>query len=124
MIPFAVALLLTADTAPEARFENKVRPILVEHCQKCHGPQKQNGGLRLDRKEGPAKGGDSGAAVVPGKPDASLLIRAIRRHPDVSPMPPSKPLPPEAVRALEDWVRDGAPWPDPAPHGALGDVAA
>src|SRR5262245_44859059 len=102
MLSFAVD---SPQAALEARFESAVRPIFVEQCQKCHGPTKQNGGLRFDRRESFLKGGDSGPAIVPGKPDESLLIKAIRRHPDVSAMPPTKPLPAASVNALEEWVK-------------------
>src|SRR5437879_2351006 len=58
-------------------FETKVRPVLIAECQPCHGPAKQMGGLRLDSRGAVLKGGGSGLAIVPGKPDASLMIRAI-----------------------------------------------
>ena len=58
-------------------FESRVRPILVERCVKCHGPQKQSSGLRLDSREAVLKGGDTGPAVVPAKPEESLLIQAV-----------------------------------------------
>ena len=128
MVAAYLTLVFAADapqTALEARFESAVRPIFVEQCQKCHGPTKQNGGLRFDRRESLLKGGDSGPAIVPGKPDESLLIKAVRRHPDVSAMPPMKPLPPASVKALEEWVKNGAVWPEPKQGGpALGDPAA
>src|SRR5688572_27726045 len=58
-------------------FEKKIRPILAENCHKCHGPEKHQGNLRLDSKIAALTGGDSGAVIVPGKPDESLLIEAI-----------------------------------------------
>jgi hypothetical protein len=123
-----VALLFVADPPVpriEAHFESVVRPLLIENCQKCHGPKKQNGGLRLDRPDGAIKGGDSGPAVVRGRPEESLLLKAIKRHPDVSPMPPDKPLAAESVRALETWIRDGAVWPETkSSRPALGDTGA
>src|SRR5262249_1904647 len=60
-------------------FERRVRPLLVARCQKCHGPEKQRGGLRLDSASGATRGGDSGRVIVPGKPDASPLIQAVRQ---------------------------------------------
>jgi hypothetical protein len=65
-------------------FEAKVRPVLVERCQKCHSTasKKQRGGLLLDSHSTILKGGDSGPAAVPGKPDDSLLVKAIRYHAD------------------------------------------
>src|SRR5579862_103518 len=67
----------TADQA--TFFESKIRPIFVNRCVSCHGPNLQLGGLRLDTQEGAAKGGNSGAAIVPGEPDKSLLVKAIRQ---------------------------------------------
>src|SRR5271170_4973735 len=58
-------------------FETKVRPVLAGTCQKCHGAADHKGGLRLDSRDAVLKGGDSGAAVVPGKPDSSPMIEAI-----------------------------------------------
>ncbi len=91
-------------------FEKKVRPLLAEHCFSCHGPQKQRAGLRLDSKESLLRGGDTGPVVVPGQPDKSALLRAIRYQDDIK-MPPKGKLPPEAVADLTDWVRMGAPFP-------------
>src|SRR5258708_7951991 len=58
-------------------FEKRVRPLLVENCLSCHGDKKQEGGLRLDSRAAALKGGDSGAVILPGKPDDSPLIEAI-----------------------------------------------
>ena len=73
-------------------FEKHVRPVLAEHCYSCHGPKKQNAGLRLDTTAGLRAGGDSGPVIIPGQPEKSLLLRAVRRETD-SPMPwaPSGP---------------------------------
>src|SRR5262244_503900 len=94
-------------------FEKKIRPVLVEHCYKCHSAQakKLRGGLRLDLKAGWQKGGDSGKpAIVPGKPDESPLIRAVRHDDDVEAMPPNQSQLPNAVIAnLVEWVKRGAP---------------
>src|SRR4051794_26498729 len=61
---------------PEAAFETRVRPVLAGTCFPCHGGEKTSGGLRVDSREALVKGGDSGPAVVPGDPGASLLIQA------------------------------------------------
>ncbi|HVX63550.1 MAG TPA: DUF1549 domain-containing protein, partial [Pirellulales bacterium] len=98
-------------------FETNVRPLLVEHCQKCHGAKKQEAGLRLDSPQAALAGGDSGPAFVPGKPDESLLIAAVRYSDDVQ-MPPSGKLKDKQIEALTHWVRLGAPWPaSPEPAG-------
>ncbi len=92
-------------------FEKKVRPVLVEHCFKCHGSQKQWGSLRLDSREGLLRGGDSGAAIVPGKPQESLLVRAIRHEdPDLK-MPKDSKLPERQIADLVRWIEMGAPFP-------------
>jgi hypothetical protein len=92
-------------------FEKHVRPVLVSKCQSCHGPKRQQGGLRLDSRAALLKGSDNGAVLVPGEPDKSLLIRAIRYNDDVQ-MPPKGKLPAEAIAHLTEWVKMGAPWPD------------
>jgi len=104
-----------AEPAPSAAalefFENKVRPVLAEHCYNCHGPKKQmGGGLRLDTRDGVLKGGDGGPAVVPGDPGKSPMIRAVEWGGEVK-MPPKTKMPPEAVAILTTWVKMGAPWP-------------
>ncbi len=98
-----------------AFFEQKVRPVLVEHCYSCHSAEakKLKGNLYLDSKAGWEKGGDSGdPIIVPGKPEASLLIRSIQHlEPDME-MPPKKPKLPEPVIAdLVTWIKMGAPDP-------------
>lgn len=96
-----------------AFFEQKIRPVLVEHCDSCHSSNaaKLKGGLLLDSRTGWMKGGDSGEpAIVPGKPEDSPLIRAVR-HEDGLAMPPGKKLPEPVIADLVDWVRRGAPDP-------------
>src|SRR5262249_54256993 len=93
-------------------FEKKVRPLLVERCHGCHsvGAKKLRGGLRLDSGAGVLKGGDSGPAVVPGQPEKSRLIEAVRHRNEALQMPPSGKLPEQEVAILEEWVRRGAPF--------------
>ncbi len=93
-----------------AYFEAEIRPLLIARCYSCHSARaaKREGGLTLDSREGWAQGGDNGPAIVPGDPDASRLIRAVRyTDPDLQ-MPPDKSLPAEAIAKLERWVRQGA----------------
>src|SRR5262245_7261558 len=73
-------------------FERRVRPIFVENCVSCHGPEKQRGGLRLDSAAALRRGGDNGPVVKSGDPDSSLLIQAIRQTGELK-MPPKKKLP-------------------------------
>jgi hypothetical protein len=91
-------------------FESRVRPVLVDNCFKCHADKKQRGGLRVDSRAALLEGGDQGAAMVPGKPDDSLLLKAVR-HEDELKMPPTKKLTKEQIADLTQWVRMGAPWP-------------
>jgi mono/diheme cytochrome c family protein len=107
----------TPNDAHEARqfFENKIRPIFAQHCYDCHGEKKQKAGLRLDTHAAFTPGGESGVAVVAGKPDDSLLIQAVRRtHADLE-MPPDDPLPAADVALLERWVATGAYFPPDTP---------
>ena len=92
-----------------AFFENKVRPILAEHCYRCHGPDSGAGKaeLRVDALDALLKGGVSGPAIVRGEPGRSLLILAVRHEGDVS-MPPKKKLPAAEIDALTAWVEDGS----------------
>src|SRR6266542_1638951 len=91
------------EDAPEkvAFFESKVRPLLLAKCVECHGDKKAKGELRLDSRAGWAKGGESGPAIVPGKPDESLLIKAVRYQDKDLQMPPKKALSLEEVKILE-----------------------
>lgn len=90
-------------------FETNIRPLLAKRCYKCHGAEKQRGGLRLDSLGHLIRGGESGTALVPGKPDESLIVDAVRY--DSLEMPPDGKLPQEEVAALTTWVAMGAPWP-------------
>ena len=100
-------------------FESRIRPILVEHCFRCHGPKKQESGLRLDSREGLLKGNDAGPVVVPGRPDESPLIEAIGHDGPVK-MPPKAKLPAQAIADLTAWVKLGLPWPASGVGGAGG----
>jgi mono/diheme cytochrome c family protein len=117
----AVAAESPAD-AERARlefFESRVRPILVQHCQECHGPEKQESGFALVSREALLAGGASGPAVVPGMPDESLLIQAVRH--EGREMPLDGKLADDEIAALEQWVRDGAAWTTMGGGAVLGD---
>ncbi len=94
-------------------FEKKIRPLLVKHCYECHSEdgKQQQGGLLLDRSSGWLKGGDTDKAVVPGEPDASLLIQAVRYNDENLQMPPDYQLAASDVKLLEQWIKLGAPGP-------------
>ncbi len=101
---------LERETAAKSKFfETKIRPLLSARCFKCHGKEKQNGGLRVDALSTLLKGGESGAALLPGKPQESLLVEAIRW--ESFEMPPSGKLPADEIALLTKWIADGAFWP-------------
>jgi uncharacterized protein DUF1553/uncharacterized protein DUF1549/cytochrome c len=89
-------------------FETKIRPVLVEQCYECHSAQseKLKGKLLLDSREAARKGGETGPAVVPGDPDASLVIQALRY--ENFEMPPKGKLPAEVIANFEQWIKHGA----------------
>lgn len=117
--PVVVCALLVApkialaDDAGNEFFEKKIRPVLTKHCFECHAKtaKELKAGLRLDTASGIREGGDSGPAVVPGEPDESLLIKAVRYTDQDMQMPPTGKLPDEAIKDLEEWVKQGAPDP-------------
>ncbi len=130
-----LALILSAFTAsasaaatklsPEQSefFEKKIRPVLVASCYQCHSAEtnKVKGGLYLDSREALLKGGDSGPAFVSGKPDKSLLIKAIRgTDPDMVMPPKGDKLTPGQIADFEKWIVMGAPDPREATTGAKG----
>src|SRR5688500_14362890 len=104
-----------AETSPEDLdlFESKIRPLFVAHCYACHSQdgKERQGGLLLDTRDGVLKGGDSGAAVVPGDPERSLLIKAVRRTDENLQMPPKEGLSDTQIADLVEWVKRGAPDP-------------
>ena len=117
-----VAIPLSAAAAGDGQgaafFRDKVRPILSERCFKCHSHEadKIKGGLILDSREAMLTGGDTGPAIVPGDPEKSLLIKAIRYDDADLKMPPNKgggkKLPDAAIATLTEWVKLGALWPE------------
>lgn len=106
-----------AETVSEeqaAFFEKKVRPLLYNRCFSCHGEKQQQGGLRLDSRAAILRGNASGPALVPGKPEESLLVHVIRYDHRVK-MPPTGKLKNDEISALVEWVKMGAPWPGAKP---------
>lgn len=101
-------------------FEKKIRPVLVEHCYECHSADSKNlkGGLRLDTRDGVLRGGDTGAAVVAGKPNEGLLLKALR-YEDFE-MPPSGRLPDKVIADFKKWIELGVP--DPRAESATGNT--
>lgn len=112
-----VALIAQGDDAANlAFFESKIRPVLVEKCYSCHSAEAAKNGklkaaLQLDTRDGALKGGESGPAVVAGKPQESLLIKSLRHASDAPEMPPNEKLPAAVIADFEQWVRLGLPDP-------------
>ncbi|MGD9719613.1 MAG: PSD1 and planctomycete cytochrome C domain-containing protein [Pirellulales bacterium] len=104
----------TRTSAPPAdaieHFEKHIRPLLAARCWKCHGDEKQEASLRLDTAAGVTAGGDSGPPIVPGDPEHSPMISAVR-YQDEPKMPPDGRLNEQEVATLVAWVKRGAPWP-------------
>ena len=103
-------------------FEKEVRPLLAKHCYECHSvkAKRVEAKLLLDSRAGHVRGGDSGAAIIPGKSDESLLIEAVRY--ESYEMPPKGKLPEKDIATLVRWVDMGAPWPDEAAPSAGANV--
>ncbi|MBC8353801.1 MAG: DUF1553 domain-containing protein [Planctomycetes bacterium] len=91
-------------------FERRIRPLLIERCGECHGADEPQNGLSLTSVDGIAKGGSTGPTAIPGKPDQSPLIQAVRYTAKLK-MPPDARLPSEEIELLQRWVRDGAVLP-------------
>ena len=100
---------LTCAEEPDAEqiafFEKDIRPILARRCYECHSAESKTlkGGLRVDHRAGVLQGGDSGPAVVPGKPEESLLLAAVRYSDEIQ-MPPDGKLPDQELALLTEWV--------------------
>ncbi len=101
-------------------FERKIRPVLVQHCYECHSADAKavKGGLLLDSRDGWKRGGDSGPALLPSKPNDSLLIKALK-HEEGMEMPPKGKLPDDVIADFVKWIEQGAPDPRTAPAKAL-----
>ena len=108
----AVGLAAAASSEDTEFFESRVRPVLAEKCWSCHGSKLQQGGLRLDSREAALKGGSRGPAIVPGEPDTSVLLRALR-HEGLQ-MPLGGKLPADKIADFAKWIEDGARWPSAA----------
>jgi cytochrome c553 len=122
--PAAFCLLtapaLAEDHAPQGIefFEKQIRPLLVEHCSECHGADTQESDLRLDGYAGIIRGGASGPAIVPGKPEQSLLLSAVGYADEALQMPPGGKLPAKSIALLKRWIAMGAPHPKSAEPSA------
>jgi mono/diheme cytochrome c family protein len=113
---FATAADDDATRAGNKFFETEVRPLLSQHCFECHGEKKQKGGLRVDNIGFLKTGGDTGPALVPGDPEKSPMIEAVRYKNKDFQMPPKEQLTEAQVAVLEKWIKMGAPWPEDTAH--------
>ncbi len=93
-------------------FENKIRPLLVNHCLECHGAEDPQNGLRLDSRSAILRGGESGqAGAIPGDPAESLIVQSVKHASDFE-MPPTEPLEKQQIADLSRWIELGMPWPN------------
>src|SRR5438105_4406664 len=121
----ARANLQAGEKTPKAGiefFEAKIRPVLVAQCYECHSAKssKVKGGLLLDTKAGMLTGGDTGPAIVPGKPSESMLIQTLRHQGEIK-MPSKKvQLPDSVIQNFVEWIKMGAPDPREGAAAAKG----
>ena len=115
----------TAITAQQAAFfETKIRPVLVNRCVECHSGNEPESGLNLESRAGLLQGGELGTAILPGKPEQSLLISALK-HDEFIKMPPKEKLPTRQVLDFTGrWVKIGAPWPNSKPISHASETTA
>ena len=99
--------------AQEKFFEDKIRPLFAKNCYMCH-TSPPSAGLRVDSREAILHGGKDGVVVVPFHPESSLLVSALKYNGKIQ-MPPGGPLDNEAIADVEQWIREGAPWPKKTP---------
>ena len=95
----------------EKFFETKIRPILATSCYECHGPKKQQAGLRVDHREFLIKGGDTGSVLAPGQVENSRLWEVLQHDPLDTQMPPDGKLADNVLANFKLWIEMGAPWP-------------
>jgi cytochrome c553 len=108
--PVVVPVLANEQQALEF-FEKKIRPLLVQNCFSCHSAETNSqAGLRVDDLQGLIVGGNSGPAIVPGKPEESLVIKAVRHTDDDLKMPPRNKISEQEIADLTAWIQAGAPW--------------
>ncbi len=104
-----------------AFFESRIRPVLVERCYQCHSSRAKSpkGGLKVDSRDALVKGGETGPALVPGKPDDSLIMKALSHDGEVSEMPPDEKLPDQVLADFRRWIAAGAHDPRRESPGAI-----
>ncbi|MFM8879193.1 MAG: c-type cytochrome domain-containing protein, partial [Verrucomicrobiota bacterium] len=108
----AMILVVALRAGASEQFERSVRPLLVERCRSCHGPDRAEGSLRLDSRGAMLTGGSTGAAVMPGDPKRSPLVRVLAAAANAASGPHRGLLTGSEVGAIEAWIAAGAPWPE------------
>lgn len=110
MIPLLLSLMAAAEGEQGEFFDRKVAPVLTQRCLACHNNELDDAGISFENRETLVREREKGgAAVVPGEPEKSALVRAIRHDGDVQ-MPPGKKLPEGEIEVLVEWIRRGAVW--------------
>lgn len=98
--------------ADKVDFIRQIRPLFQERCHKCHGPDKQESGLRLDKRQEALAGGETGPAIVPGDSANGLLLKFVQSEDAEQVMPPQGDrLTEEQIKLLKMWIEEGAEWP-------------
>src|SRR5207248_5452192 len=105
----ALAALLVSGAAAQQFFDDRVEPIISRRCLGCHNDELKDGGVSFMGRDGLIKGGAHGPTIRPGKPEASLLIQAIRQEGELK-MPPGAKLSEEDITTMSEWIAQGAVW--------------
>ena len=103
---------LTGDATQPAFYTDRVRPIFVRNCGKCHFGWQHRGGFAMDSKAAMMKGGKDGIVILPGDPDASRLMQALRHDPGPKPMPENRKLSDQQIETVRRWIEAGAVMPE------------
>lgn len=114
LIASVLVSMLASPSHAAVDFVKEIQPIFKEHCYKCHGPQRQEDGLRLDHKASAMKGSENGPAIRPGDGNGSVLVVALRQTSKLKMPKKSDPLKPEQIELIVQWINEGAVWPDSA----------
>ena len=108
-----VALAVPACSEDAVDFARQIRPIFKERCWECHGPDKQESGLRLDKRQEALAGGDSGPAIITGDASSGLLLKRVQSEDAERVMPPKGDrLTRRQIDLIRKWIEDGASWPE------------
>ena len=105
----ALAVFSSLLFASDKFTDDRVAPILIKRCLGCHNDQLKDGDISFNDRESVLRGGKRGPAIVPGNPENSILIQAVRGEGDLR-MPPGPSLSKREIAILTDWVKRGAPW--------------